>query len=118
MEDKKKLKWHGRQVTALKGSIGKWKGIVTGTTRDYVSVNCKCCNFYIEDGCKSCPVAIFTGITYCGDTPWKDWCAYWSDRKDGDILMPTEGKTATTPEEKELAQAEVDFLKKVLAAGV
>lgn len=93
-------------ITALRGSIAKWEGIVAGTASDGGTDNCSLCqlfhsDFFSEDEldegerecCLGCPVFNVTGKRGCQGTPYDDY----SDK--GTL---------------ENAQAELDFLKSLL----
>ena len=49
-----------------------------------------------------------TGQPFCSGSPWEKWSNYWGSN------CNYYGKTATTPEEKRLAHAEVEFLQSLL----
>ncbi len=90
-----------RTLTALRGSIKKWEGIVAGTIEDKGPDNCPLCQLFIDnDECAGCPVAAFTGEDGCGDTPYEDYSAAQS-RGDSNRIARA-------------AQAEVAFLKSLL----
>jgi len=101
-----------RTLTALKGSIAKWKAIVAGTGEDRGNDNCPLClEFWLKKrSCAQCPVAIATGKWGCEDSPYEDWDEAWSDDIDA-------ARIATTSDLIELAQAELDFLKSLLPEG-
>ena len=92
-------------LAALRGSIRKWRGIVAGRVVDQGCENCPLCQLFFlkNDNCGGCPVFNKTGLDLCGGTPYGTWSGT------GDTY-----KTATTPELKRLAQAELDFLKSLL----
>lgn len=95
-----------KTLEALEGSIAKWQSIVDGTGADRLADNCSLCKAF--PGCEGCPVAEATETSDCDNTPWVDWYgAQWA-------LKRLHGKgewRADTPELKELAYAELDFLK-------
>jgi hypothetical protein len=87
-------------LTALRGSIAKWEGIVAGTDVDRGASNCPLCQLFRPQGaynspCRGCPVYQDTGLKGCEGTPYDHY------NSDG------EGAKA-------LAQAEVDYLKSLL----
>ena len=93
---------------ALKGSIQKWTKIVKGTGVDNGTANCPLCQlFYFNymEGCTGCPVKLKTGRSDCQETPYSKWS--WLFRGD----RPWK---AETQNQKEAAQAELDFLKSLL----
>ena len=93
-----------RTLTALKGSIKKWEGIVAGTEGDEGIKNCPLCQEFWNDGCVGCPVYEHTGQMSCDGTPYDDWTHHrWES-----------GMKAETPEDKLQAQKMLDFLKSLL----
>lgn len=96
-------------LEALKGSIQKWENIATGAGEDEGARNCPLCqlfnNEFVEQMCKGCPVHESTGLTGCDGTPYAEW---------DDSFALTTGRMADTEERKEMAQAEVSFLKSLL----
>lgn len=103
-------------LTALQGSIKKWERVVNGGG-DHGWQDCPLCDlFYFqnrEDECDGCPVAARAGKPACSGTPYTAWVKYaWKpDRGDGMVF---------DEKSKQLAQAELDFLKSLLpsdAAG-
>lgn len=101
-----------RTLTALKGSIAKWEGIVAGTIEDLGCDNCPLCLEFnedyvdIEQTCGGCPVYRATGRTACQGTPYGDWSRA--------RMLADNARSAVTPELKMAAQAEVDFLRSLL----
>jgi hypothetical protein len=76
-----------RTLTALKGSIAKWEGIVAGTVDDDGPNNCPLCQEFYIANCNGCPVKEETGMTGCGGTPYD----YFDDPKyDRDIVAMDE----------------------------
>lgn len=96
---------------ALEGSIAKWQAILAGTGTDRMSTNCPLCQLFYDEfdeeynsdyrtlNCSGCPVRGHTKQTDCAGTPYEAW-----------VKAGGRGKTADTPELKDLAQAELDFL--------
>ena len=101
-------------LEALKGSIKKWEKIVDGTGVDLRTQNCDLCILF-GDRCVSdigiCPVFERTGEWQCNGSPYYKWADHQFEVHNkviGRILCPTC---------KELAQAELDFLKGLLPEG-
>ena len=103
-----------KTLTALRGSIAKWQAIVNGTAFNGGPANCPLCQefLYTYDGnmtwrrtriteCIGCPVFERTGLQYCDNTPYNDY-------------EQGEDKGFDAERLKELAQAELDFLKSLL----
>lgn len=90
-----------RTLTALQGSITKWTKIVAGTTTDLGSDNCPLCKEFPL--CHECPVMKRTRMDECRNTPYIEWESEFG------INSRARSKRA-----KELAQAELDFLKSLL----
>lgn len=91
-------------LTALRGSIVKWRAIVDGTGIDKGQSNCPLCQmFYEQDGqkkvCVGCPVMESTGQNVCQGSPYDDWC-----------------EAETNEEYSEAACAELAFLESLLPA--
>ena len=123
-----------RTLTALEGSIAKWQAIVDGTGLDKGADNCPLCNEFSNvsdadadgdeawrsDGCDGCPVSEKAGTSSCGRTPYEEWSAYvWDHRNKGAGVERESGGSyfdyrVFDARSKELAQAELDFLKSLL----
>ncbi|MDB6104089.1 MAG: hypothetical protein JWO52_4088 [Gammaproteobacteria bacterium] len=104
-------------LTALRGSIAKWRAIVDGTGADQRSVNCPLCEKFLdredEDGnpCQGCPVAKRTGDWGCGGTPYVDnWALLVAVADQDNAFATTEAMVAA-------AQAELAFLIELLPEG-
>jgi hypothetical protein len=95
-------------LEALKGSIKKWEDIVNGTAVDDGPRNCPLCALFHNLYCYGCPVSEVSGDSCCNNTPYEDWCDHHH------ALMKVTPLYVKTPEEKSLAQAEVDFLRSLL----
>ena len=111
---KKKLKWTKPQVDAIERSIVDWAEITKGKL-DEMEHGCACCDRYAvrkKDGgeCNSCPVKLYTGKVECHNTP------YYKFMHSFDYMF--RDHIVKTKKQKESAQAELTFLKEVLAAGV
>lgn len=61
-----------RTLTALRGSIAKWKAIVEGFGLDDGAVNCPLCKLFNEfpHFCQGCPVSAEAGGRGCKNTPY------------------------------------------------
>ena len=97
-------------LKALEGSIEKWEKIVAGKELDLGWQNCPLCRRFLA--CiGGCPVDIATRGAGCTRTPWTDWAIHHEvahkDKKTMRVFK-------NCPECKELAQAELDFLKSLL----
>lgn len=109
-----------KTLTALQGSIAKWEEIVNGTGYDDGADNCPLCVLFIgadasepewaQDGCFGCPVSNAVNAQGCSQTPYSKWSKYQSD--DGRYNGPE--RSVFNGRSKELAQAELDFLKSLL----
>ncbi len=86
-----------KTLEALQGSIRKWEAIVDGSGIDQGEINCPLCRvFNTATGCDGCPVFEKTAKHFCADSPYDRYCDH-----------PT----------KRNAQAELNFLRKLLPAG-
>ncbi len=92
-----------KTLTALKGSIAKWEGIVAGTVKDEGPDNCPLCKEFWHEGCNGCPVMEATGNPSCDGTPYDDYAS----------LDDGEGSENYDSLES-AAQAELDFLRSLL----
>lgn len=101
-----------KTLTALQGSIAKWRAIVDGTGADDGPCNCPLCKMFLlgADGkvfrrdserCKGCPIPEETGQISCDGTPYWEYVEAEEAGADKDELQP-------------LAQAELDFLISLL----
>lgn len=86
-----------KTLTALKGSIAKWEGIVAGTMEDNGPDNCPLCKEFYHLNCKGCPVATDTAMSGCEGTPY-----YYYEEGD---------------ESEDIAKAELDYLRSLLPEG-
>ena len=98
-----------RTLTALRGSIAKWEGIVAGRNVDNGADNCPLCQtFNAEEDddakCAGCPVKEMSGEPFCHSTPYME-----------SVRAKTNYGTGSD-EYKAAAQAELDFLKSLLPA--
>lgn len=104
-----------KTLTALRGSIAKWRDIVDGNGADEGTDNCPLCVLFYENlkddiRCYGCPVRIHTLKENCIGSPWQKWAR----------LHINEGGLpwgAKTPQQKAAAQAELDFLISLLPEG-
>jgi hypothetical protein len=93
---------------ALLGSIEKWKKIEEGTGKDNGCDNCPLCKIFLVSACQGCPVHERTGLPICYGTPYMVWTrAVIADNRYGPYR-------ATTPQLKELAHKEREFLESLL----
>lgn len=106
-------------LEALLGSINKWQKIVDGTETEKGPYNCALCQLFqtpVDDAndfdCVGCPVYSCTGHKYCENTPYIQWLRFR-----GSAIDLSKGYRATTKRQRELAQAELDFLKSLLPNG-
>jgi hypothetical protein len=87
-----------KTLTALKGSIEKWKGIVAGTEEDKGRLNCPLCHLFNpiqgkSKHCEGCPVMEQSGERGCCGTPYEKWDDYWYNvAQDMDNETPEETK--------------------------
>lgn len=98
---------------ALEGSIAKWEAIVAGTGADGCADNCPLCELFLDpfSECDDCPVAERAGVGGCMNTPWEAWrkiTAYTPRKYRGP------GRKVESEIERDLAQAELDFLRSLL----
>lgn len=101
-------------LEALRGSIAKWEGIAAGTEIDQGSENCPLCRLFYESAfCAGCPVMARTGHSDCTGSPYDQWhiANPWPRDEDGNRVY---NRPATTDQHREIARAEVDFLKSLL----
>ena len=95
------------KLQAIDKSINKWKQIKDGTEFDKGRKNCALCQKYTN--CKGCPVKEFSGEPACEGTPYLNWCNHASSYHRNDInYLSVLCKTC-----EELAQKEIDFLKRI-----
>lgn len=103
---------NAKTLKALKGSIKKWKAIVAGTGEERGTENCPLCwlfNSGQDTVCKGCPVYKVTESCFCLDSPFDDWTRHQWDKHHIYNVAKVRCKTC-----KDLAQAELDFLKSLL----
>ena len=99
---------NAKTLKALKGSIGKWENVVSGTIEDLGTENCSLCSLFHpqntgKDQCVGCPVYMHTGYSYCVGTPYSRWAK-----------LTGGGGRANTPSRIKAAEAELKFLKGLL----
>lgn len=100
------------ETEALEQSIKKWEDIVAGEGKDLGPDNCALCKKYYKMACWGCPVRAHTGETCCEDTPYDNWNTFIEDyhlQEKSINEMPEELRRIA----KDLAQKELDFLKKL-----
>lgn len=96
-----------RTLTALRGSIEKWRKIVAGTGKDLGCDDCPLCGLFLgnRDGsldCTGCPVRGATANDGCHGLPYMTMWMGADDER----------------EQKIAARAELDFLIGLLPEGV
>ncbi len=99
-------------LKALKGSIKKWEGVAAGKLQDRGATNCPLCVEFMSSAfghCVGCPVREKTGKDFCQHTPYWKWVRGTTYSREDDS-----GRTANTAKQKELAKAELKFLKSLL----
>ena len=98
----------GREVVleAIKGSIKKWHDILHNDGEDKLNANCPLCKEFREGGCVGCPVFEKTKEVACGKTPWTQWREHQESCHHYYANYKIHCDTC-----RELAQAELDFLK-------
>lgn len=93
---------------ALVQSIRKWEGneeVLLQSSLLLGPADCPLCNLYnvnIEDKCKGCPVAAYTGSIVCNNSPYSKVEELYDTRGEVDSEM------------KEAIQDETNFLREVL----
>lgn len=106
-----------KTLEALRGSIAKWEKIVAGSEIDRYSSNCPLCHAFCHTHqdrlCTGCPVEQRTGEGGCNLSPYDAWDDYHER-----IMDPEQPRTAFDDKSRELAQAELDFLKSLLPAEI
>lgn len=96
-----------KTLTALKGSIAKWEGIINGTVKDKGSRNCPLCRLfnpsdcYYEKRCVECPIYQKTGEKFCENSPYEDYLDIYNNEE----------------REKVAAEKFLAFLKSLLPEG-
>lgn len=113
----KEHKWSKRQIKALKKSIDKWYAICYEGGADERSENCAFCQIYSDSACRSCPVAIVAGRTYCSGTPWDKWSAHHEAAHLTGSFSHMHVR-ADCQECKKLAKKELAYLRRVLGKGL
>jgi hypothetical protein len=96
-------------LEALKGSIRKWESIVNDDGKDKGADNCDLCQLFYGDECCGCPICLKTGEIYCRETPHDQWVNHGENE-----FIDKEYFKVFDDKSKELAQAELDFLKSLL----
>lgn len=101
---------------ALEKSIQHWERLASGKRQlneEPGVVGCALCALFWKSGdysirCDGCPVRERTGFDCCRGTPYVDVAKFW-DSEDPELL--------DTDEFRELAKAELEFLKSLLPKG-
>lgn len=106
-----------RTIKALNKSITIWEQKRDATDPENITLGCLSCPLcvlfhpdatgLIPQGCRGCPIAEFTGHSYCVNTPYEGAEAAWDA-----WLMNTDGE-GNHLKWKHAAQKEIDFLKEV-----
>ena len=97
-------------LTALRGSIKKWKDIADGVGEDKGPDNCPLCKkFRLYTWCSACPVFAESGIGGCQGTPYIEW---------NKIVRYAAPRKATTPEATDAAINEYVYLLSLLPEGL
>lgn len=101
-------------LEGLHGSIAKWKRVVAEGIDGTLWKDCPLCLMFWDAGCHGCPVMRATGMNTCRGSPFE---AYDRAR---DLYFETANDNAvgSDPAVVAAAQAELDFLKSLLPAGV
>lgn len=99
-----------KTLKALQGSIEKWRRIVEERGVDKGTKNCPLCQLFYKDICTGCPVSEHTGYAWCEDTPYPEWTGITSLT----ILGSGSVRQVHSPEQLQVAQNELDFLKSLL----
>lgn len=96
-----------KTLVALKGSIEKWEKIVAGKGKDRGTENCPLCKLFWaqKQTCQYCPVERISKRGCCENTPYDAWNV-WKENTEKDRVVDKQSK--------QLAQAELDFLKSLL----
>jgi hypothetical protein len=107
------------RVAILK-SISKWKSIQKGNKSDKGASNCALCklfntdeNYYKANECIDCPVYLYTGFSYCENTPHEDWLKHHLAQHEK-TFNPEKGRFIVCDQCKTLAWNEIVFLREVL----
>jgi hypothetical protein len=107
-------------LTALRGSIAKWRAIATGEGYDGGTDNCPLCTKFYDQNCSGCPVAEKTGFILCWKSPYAAWAEAWEKLEDEGV-DDTRHVNGVPPEHRarfvRLALDEVAFLESLLPAG-
>jgi len=98
-------------LAALKKSIEKWEKIVSGKGEDRGGENCALCELFAEDECIGCPIHTETRETSCQGTPFHEWVNHHEKKHPESFSGALK---VECPECKELAQKELEFLKRLL----
>jgi hypothetical protein len=108
---KVKEKMDKKALKALKGSIKKWEGIVSGKGIDKGSENCPLCKLFYSgiDYCSLCPIYQKTGDEHCQNTPYIAWVDHLESEHNC-----VEDLSIQCPTCKRLAEKELKFLKSLL----
>lgn len=107
-----------KTITALKGSIEKWKKVADGSGKDEGQYNCPLCAvFFGKIGCEGCPVRTATGHECCNGTPYREWERHHHVDHPIELLWSQTVQSIQCPECKKLAMAELEFLQGLFPTG-
>ena len=95
-------------LSALEGSIEKWRAIVNGVGTDEGLRNCPLCQLFSKHNCVGCPVRETTGQGFCDYSPYNEW------RKTFENVDPSEPRAANTADRLLIAVEEPAFLESLL----
>ena len=103
-----------RTLTALKGSIRKWRAIERGDGEDLGVTNCDLCRLFHRDSCRGCPVIEATGYLVCHGTPYIAFNEALRDAAGSSASCIDEAPLDEAPRLKRLARDEREFLESLL----
>jgi hypothetical protein len=101
-------------LEALRGSIRKWERVVAEGTDGTLWKDCPLCLMFWDDDCHGCPVMKATGMSACRGSPF----AAYDDARESYFATVDGAHVGSDPAVVAAAQAELDFLKSLLPAGV
>ena len=105
-----------KTLEALKGSIEKWKEILSGEGHDNGTENCPLCKLFNkmsshEDCCKGCPISKSVENLGCNSTPYDKWMIHQEEcHFEENDYNGIRGKVWCS-ECRKLAKAELEFLE-------
>lgn len=99
-------------LTALRGSIEKWRKVVQGDYFEAGPCDCPLCiKFRVQDNqvsCAGCPVAAKTGYPGCDNSPYTAWSDAYDEAECYTCINDAEPDDQ--PMVREAAQTMLDFL--------